>query len=105
MNFTIPNRIIVSNSLGFRYHAKNPGKLFAMSVKGQDRETVFTVLSLKGSMGRPCKGDTKGFGVKTHAVIRNGFTGRKSTVLLSTLVDRNVRYVGMKHEVIAYFSR
>jgi len=102
MNST-PNRIIVSNALGWRYHAKNPSKLFAMTVN--DRETVFTVLSFKGNKGRPCKGDTKGFGVKTHAVIRNGFTGRKSTVLLSTLVDRNVRYVGMKHEVIGYFSR
>jgi hypothetical protein len=105
MSFITPNRIIVSNSLGFRYHAKHHGKLFAMTVKGKDHETVFTVLSLKGSKGRPCKGNTKGFGVKTHAVIRNGFNGRKSTVLLSTLVDRSVRYVGMKNEVIGHFTR
>lgn len=97
------NRIIVSNSLGFRYHAKHPGKLFAMTLNGN--ETVFTVLSLKGSKGPPRKSDTKGFGGKTHAVIRNGFTGRKSTVLLSTLVDRSVRYVGMKTDVIGYFDR
>ena len=100
-----PNRIIVSQAVGFRAHAKHPGKLFACQRPGLDHETVFTVIALSGSAGRPCNGSIKGYGVKTHAVIRDAFSGRKSLIKLSTLVDRGVRYVGMKNAVLHYFQR
>jgi hypothetical protein len=102
----ISNRNLVSRFLGVRKAAKNPNSLFAAETSpGSGKESVFTFLALSGVSGGLSGGSVGGYGSKTHAVIRNALTGRKSTVLLSTLVDRNIRYVGPVDAVLQYFVR
>lgn len=89
---TLPNRIVVSNSVGVRAHSRTKGKVFAVDYG--TKEFPFYILSLKGKVGRPKLEDIKGYGVKTKVRIQSVNTGRVRTVTLASLVDRNIRYLG-----------
>lgn len=87
------NSVFVSKLLGLRTKAQNPSNIFAMDYNGR---TEFVMIEgMVGRKGRPgLKKQTVGFGCQTHTILRNLVTGRKSTVLLSTLIDRNLRKLG-----------
>ena len=74
---------------------RNQKNIFAMdSAHGTE---FFNVLAVQGHKGRPSKGSSNGTGCQTHTVIRNFVTGRKSTLMLSTLMERNVRKLPQKY--------
>lgn len=89
---TTRNSLTVSAYLGLTRKARNPRNLFAMDYNG-DTEFI-RLLAVSGRTGRPTSKSPGGFGSQTHAVIRNMATGRKSTLLMSTLIDRGLRKVG-----------
>lgn len=85
---------IVAQYLRLSAKNSNPKNVFAMdTAKGTE---FFNVLAVQGHKGRPSKGSNTGTGCQTHTVIRNFVTGRKSTLMVSTLIERNVRKVPRK---------
>lgn len=97
----LTNAQIVSKALGFRVHASNPSKVFAV-LTGRS-EVVFSVVCLKGTCGRPRRDQPSGYGVNTLVVLQTlGKRGKKlqrKVMDLSELVNNGVTYLGTKETV------
>lgn len=87
-------RLAVSAAVNFRNNCKDRASVFA--VDAPRGESLFTVISVRATRGRPKADEIKGFGVKTKVRVQNVRTGAVKTVALSSLVDRGLRYVGKK---------